>query len=399
MYLTMIIKNNKLFTGLKKTFYVVFLLLLFIVIGHWVTGYGYVLKGVCFAYFRGQSGPGIDESHLFYNHKIKASNSLKWKESENLTKNKISSTDINKLKLIKTTSFLVVKDNELIYEKYWKEYDSKHPTNSFSAVKSIVSLLIGIAIDEGCITSIDQPVGDFLNSFKNGRKSKITIRDLLTMSSGLNWSESGGNPYSDNARAYYGEDLKGQINSLKSIDPPGKIFKYKSGNTQILGYIIEKATGLTLSSYLEKKIWLKIHAEHDALWNIDKLNGDEKAYCCLYLVPRDYAKIGQLIINKGKWNHQQVVSENYLDACMKPANYLKETNGEENIRYGWHWWIAQYKNHNVYYARGIKGQYIIIWPDKQLVIVRTGKSRKKVASDGHPEDFWDYLKIAEELIE
>ncbi len=399
MFLTTIIMNSKFITGFKKISFIVFLFLFVVIIGHWVTGYGYVLKGVCFAYFRGQSGPGIDEAHLFYNNQITSKNSIKWKESKTLSKNKISPQSTKQLNLIKTTSFLVVKNNELIYEKYWEGFDSQHPTNSFSAVKSIVSLLIGIAIDEGFIKSVDQPVSDFLNSFKTGEKSRVTIKDLLTMSSGLNWSESGGNPYSDNARAYYGEDLLGQVNKLKSIEAPGKTFKYKSGNTQVLGYIVEKATGSTISDYLEKKIWLKIHAEHDAFWNLDKINGDEKAFCCLYLVPRDYAKLGQLIINKGKLNNQQVISESFLNSSLQPASYLKETNGSSNVRYGWHWWLAKYKNQEIFYARGINGQYIIVWPKKDLVIVRTGKKRRKVASDGHPEDFWDYLKIAEELIQ
>jgi len=395
----MTIMNNTFLSRLKNTLFIVGLTILLLIIGHWITGYGYVLKGVCYAYFRGNSGPTIDESHLFYNHIITTHSPVKWKESKALLNNEISSKSLEKLKLIETTSLLVIKNNKLIYESYWEGFNYKQPTNSFSAVKSVISLLIGIAIDEGCIKSVDQLVSDFLPSFKIGDKSKITIKNLLTMSSGLSWSESGGNPYSDNARAYYGEDLLGQVNNLKCEEKPGKFFKYKSVNTQILGYIIEKATGLTLSKYLEKAIWFKINAEHQAIWNLDKFNGDEKAYCCLYLVPRDYAKIGQLVLNKGKWNGQQVISENYLKKAIQPASYLTEKDGKQNIRYGWHWWTASYNNDEVYYARGINGQYIIIWPEKETVIIRTGKRRKKVANDGHPEDFWSYLKIAEELIQ
>ena len=391
--------NKVILSRIHKTFTIIGLALFLLVVGHWVTGYGYVLKGVCFAYFRGQSGPGIDESHLFYNHLINTEHPVKWKESIKISKNKLNAAANKKLTSIKTTSFLVVKNNELIVESYWNGFHKNHPTNTFSAAKSVISLLIGIAIDEGHIKSVEQPVSDFLPSFNKGDKSKIIIKDLLTMSSGLNWSESGGNPYSDNARAYYGEDLLGQVNNLKCIEKPGKIFKYKSGNSQVLGYLIEKASGVTLSEYLEKKIWNKINAEHQAIWNLDKMNGDEKAFCCLYITPRDYAKIGQLVLNNGKWNGYQVISETYLKNALQPASYLTEKNGKQNIRYGWHWWTALYKGDVICYARGINGQYIIIWPEKETVIVRTGEKRKKVADDGHPEDFWNYLKIAEAFIQ
>ena len=391
--------NNVVFSSLKKVIVIIGLSISLTLVGHWVAGYGYVLKGICYAYLRGQSGPGIDESHLFYNNVIRTQNPEKWKESIALSRNKLSIEAKDKLASIHTTSYLIVKNNELILEKYWEGFTKNDPTNTFSAAKSIVSLLIGIAIDDGYIKSVEQPVADFLPAFRRQNKSNIKIKDLLTMSSGLSWSESGGNPYSDNARAYYGEDLAGQVNNLTCIEKPGVIFKYKSGNTQILGFIVEKATGLTLSKYFEKKIWRKIHAEKNALWNLDKKNGDEKAFCCLYLTPRDYAKIGQLILNNGSWNGQKIISEKYLKNALRPANYLVEKNGGENLKYGWHWWTATYKNNEIYYAREINGQYINVWPNKNAVIIRTGKKRKKVANDGHPEDFWSYLKIAEEFIE
>ncbi len=390
-------QNYKFISRFKKILLGLIVFLLLVSIGHLITGYGYVLKGVAFAYFRGQSGPGIDESHLFYNDTINTLEPEEWKVSESISKNTLSDSSLSKLNAIQTVSFLVIKNKQLIYEKYWDGFDASHPTNLYSATKSIVSLLIGIAIDDDFISSIEQPVSDFLPEFNTEKKKKITLRHLLTMSSGLNWGESGGNPYSDNARAYYGNDLKEQIDNLKVIESPGEILKYKSSNTQILGYIVEKATQQNLSAYLEKKIWSKIHPEHNALWNLDKEKGDEKSFCCLYVVPRDCAKIGQLILNNGKWGNKQIVSENYLKKCFVAAD-LVEISGERNCRYGLHWWLAKYKDQNIYYARGILGQYIIVWPEKDMVIVRTGWSRKKVSTDGHPKDLWDYLKMAEELI-
>ena len=121
----------------------------------------------------------------------------------------------------------------------------------------MVSLCIGSAIDEGYISSVDEKVSTFLPSFKMGEKSKITIRHLLMMSSGLSWSESGKNPYSNNAEAYYGDNLKKLVLNQEVVSLPGKVFDYKSGDTQLLTFILEKATGKTLTTYFQEKFGLK----------------------------------------------------------------------------------------------------------------------------------------------
>ena len=273
------------------------------------------------------------------------------------------------------------------------------PTNSFSAAKSVVSLLIGVAIDEGEIGSVDQPVSDFLPSFKEGDKTKITIRHLLTMSSGLSWSESGKNPYSNNAEAYYGQHLSRLILSQKVVDEPGKIFDYKSGDTQLLTYILEAATGQTLTDYFNAKIWSHLNPEYKGYWNLDKEGGDEKGFCCLYLTTRDFARLAQLIIQKGVWNGKRLISEEYLNKAIFPAKELLEKDGEVNNRYGWQWWYANYNGKDIHYGRGLLGQYYIAIPSDDLVIVRTGWKRKQVGEDGHTGDFWDCIHIAYKLIE
>ena len=195
---------KKLFNAVKKFIVVISIIIFVVGCGHWICGYGYIIKGVCFSYFRGHSGPGIDEAHLFYNDTISTIDPKTWDIKKKSFEKSLSKDAIEKLEKLKTVCFLVVEKEKIIYEKYWNGFDAQQPTNTFSAVKSIISLLIGIAIDEGNISSIDQHVSDFLPEYKKGDKAKITIRHLLTMSSGLNWSESRKNPYSDNARAYYG---------------------------------------------------------------------------------------------------------------------------------------------------------------------------------------------------
>ena len=381
----------------KKPLIGLTLFIIALLLGHWICGYGYLFRGVAYSYLRGQSGPGINEAHLFYNDTIRSNNPVKTPSSKKINSTDLSSKAVETLQEIKTACFLVVKDDSLVYERYWEPYSQNTPTNTFSAAKSFVSLLVGVAIEQGYIESVDQPVGDFLVEFNSMEKSKITIRSLLTMSSGLNWGESGKNPYSDNAKAYYGQQLREQVNALELIEEPSKTFRYKSGDTQILVYVLEKATGYTLSDYFKINIWDKIEAESSALWNLDKKDGDEKGFCCFYGLPRDFAKIGLLVLHGGKWKNQQVVPNNYIKKAIVPAKEIREKNGEENFRYGWQWWAASYKGSTIHYARGLLGQYIIVYPKKRLVIVRTGEKRKKVLADGHPADLWDYLSFAEQV--
>lgn len=361
--------------------------------GLWATGYGYILKGVSMTYLVGRSGPGIDEKDSFFNDTLFASETpYSWKHPSTKNTSTLSASQLEQLESIQTASFLVIQNERLIFEQYWSHFNKNHPTNSFSAVKSLVSLLIGIAKEDGLIVSLDERVGKYLAEFNTAGKERITIRHLLTMSSGLDWHESGANPFSDAAGAYYGSNLDQLISSLTAVDAPGKEFSYQSGNTQILGLLIEKITGMSLAKYAEKNIWKKIGAEHDAYWNLDKKEGRAKAFCCFYATPRDFAKLGQLILNKGVWNQQQIVPEKYVDSCFIPANL--NCNDEPLIKYGLHWWILNYKGFDVHYARGISGQYIITIPSEKIVILRTGWERGTVDSAGHPSDIYNYINIA-----
>lgn len=379
----------------KKILLASLLFILIVIVTHLIMGYGYIFKGITFAYLRGQKGPGINEHHLFYNYELQNPRPKLWND---ISPNKSLSTyDIASLDSIQTASFLVIKNGEIVHESYYNGFNDTIPTNSFSAVKSMVSLCIGIAIDEGYIGSVDQKVAEFLPEFKKSELDEVTIRHLLTMSSGLSWSESGNNPYSNNAAAYYGSNLRALVTSQRLVSESGKVFDYKSGDTQLLSYIVEEATGQSLGDYFYDKIWSKIDVEHKGYWNLDKKDGDEKGFCCLYATPRDYAKLAQLVLNNGQWNGVQIISKEYLNKCLFPAKEITEKDGSENNRYCWQWWYANRDGKDIHYGRGLLGQYYIIIPADDLIIVRTGWKRKKVGDDGHPKDFWDYINIAYSL--
>lgn len=338
----------------------------------------------------------IDDYKIFENRTIVASNPQAWEKSTLYNQYEMGQTFQEELETYETTAFLIVKDTSLYYEKYFLGYDENEISNSFSAAKSIVSLLIGIAIEEGKIKSVFQPVGDFIESFQQGGKSKILIKDVLTMSSGIRWNEAYMSPFSKTTEAYYGSDLKQLISELEVEAEPAEAFAYKSINTQILAEVLEAATGQSISEYATNRLWRKIGAENDALWSLDKAAGMEKAFCCFNSTARDFARIGQLILNKGKWKGEQVVPAAYIEMATQPAQLL---NSEETIQhYGYHWWILNYKGRQIPYARGILGQYIFVLEDKNAVVVRLGKSRSKLYTGEHPNDVYTYVEAAYELL-
>lgn len=333
-------------------------------------------KGIANTYLVGKSGPTIYDLEVFPYSTIKGN-----EKPSQLSKHpkfnayKLNNTEKEFVSDSKTKALLVYKNDSLLYEQYWDGHSENTVSNSFSAVKTMVAMLVGIAIEEGHIKSMEDKVGDYLPEFNSSGKEDITIHHLLTMSSGLDWTESAKNPFSNNAESYYGENLHELVTHQKVESEPGKIFKYQSGNTQLLGFVIEKATGMGLSDYAESRIWTKIGAEHDAFWSLDKVDGDEKSFCCLYVTPADYARLGMLMLNKGKFNGNQVIPVDYFAEMTKPAPLMTE-EGIPNYRYGLQTWIYIDNESQINYFRGAKGQYVITIPDEDLVIVRLGSSKK-----------------------
>jgi CubicO group peptidase (beta-lactamase class C family) len=377
-----------------------------------LSGRFYLYKGVYFTYLHGESSPTIYDMDKFYSAKVDApKNSKPW--AFNLTKSEpLTDADFNYMDTWRTSSFLVIQNDTVRYERYWDTHVPSTVSNSFSAAKTVVSLLIGIAQAEGHIKSIDEPVKKYLPAFTGKGKEKITIRHLLIMASGLDWTESGKNPLSNNAESYYGSDLKNLVLRQHANRKPGELFYYQSGNSQLLGFILEKSTGKSLAQYASEKLWQPIEAESDAFWSLDKKNGDEKAFCCLYSTTRDFARIGKLLANHGKFNDKQVIPAAYFDDLVKNPP-LETEEGVPNTRYGLHIWTYNSFGHPVYYCRGIKGQYIIAIPDEKLVIVRTGHKRAPDITEdilkeantpftqekiGHPSDLFEYIRMARQVV-
>ncbi len=361
-----------------------------------VSGKTYLYKGFANTYMKGRVTADIDEYKIFDNRIVKAGTTREWALGKEYNKTKMPEQIRKDMERMKTIAYLIIKDDSIRYEEYWGGYSDTSHTSSFSMAKTFISILVGIAIEEGKIKSLDQPVSDFLPEFREGNRSKVTIRNLVTMSSAIAFDESYINPIGFAAEAYYGSDLRDLVFRYDVEGEPGKNFEYLSGNTQLLGFVLKAATGMTVSEYASEKLWKPVEAEYDVFWSLDHEGGDEKAYCCFNSNARDFARVGKLYLDSGRWNGKQIVPVKYVLESIQPAPTMD--GGSPNNRYGYSWWLMPgYKGHDIFYARGILGQYIIMIPDENMIVVRLGKMRELTAINGHPTDLYWYIDAALEM--
>ncbi len=373
-------------------------IVLFIVLLAVLTGNGHLGKGLANTYLKGRSGPSIDEYRIFPNRVVEKGLTQPWPLSSQYNKKALPNELAEKFELYETIAFVVIKNDSLLHEEYWDGYSDTSHTNSFSMAKSIVGVLTGIALKEGKIKSLDDPVSNYLPDFAEGDKQNVTVRHLLTMSSGINFDEDYVSPFAYPAKAYYGNDLVKLSTKYKVTEEPGKVFRYLSGNTALLSFVVEKATGMTLSEYASEKLWKPIGASEDAYWSLDHENGVEKAYCCFNSNAKDFARLGQLYLDYGKWNGYPILDSSYVSESIRPAELLDE-EGRKNESYGYSWWVMNDKGGgHIGYARGILGQYIFVIPSMDMVVVRLGKKRDQERVADHPKDAFIYLDAAQYLV-
>ena len=273
----------------------------------------------------------------------------------------------------KTVAFLIIRHDTILYERYFKHYDEAQVHPSFSMAKSVVSMLIGTAIADGLIRDVQQPITDFIPELKANGFDAVTIEHVLQMTSGIDFKESYVNPFGTVAKFYYGRQLTKYTLDLKLKRPPGTQWEYVSGDTQLLGLLLERALRArgdtrSLTQYLSDRIWTPLGMEHASSWSIDqKDDGIEKAFCCINAPARDFAKLGSLYLKKGQWRGQQLVPQDWVETSTKAVT----TNGGVNF-YRYQWWLPS--SEGDFNAEGILGQFIYVDPARDLVIVRLGSA-------------------------
>jgi CubicO group peptidase (beta-lactamase class C family) len=327
---------------------------------------------------------GIEDYELFPNRIVAVGQVQPWATDTAIKINLPSDLDAL-LTDTKTTAVVVIQNGKIVFERYSLDGAENKISGSFSMAKTIVALLTGIAIDQGSIASVQDPMELYLPEFKNRPEGKITIEQLLQMSSGLNWDESYFNPFSITTESYYGFDLYRTALKQRVVTDPGKTFSYQSGTTLLLGMVVTRATKRTLAVYASENLWKPLGASQEALWSMDHEEGLEKAFCCFNSTARDFARLGQLMLNEGEWNHQKIISKDWIKKMITPHGLPDET-GVATDYYGYQTWIRQTPQGPISYFQGILGQYIMMIPQKNAVVVRLGHTKGKKMGQTYEEN-------------
>lgn len=267
----------------------------------------------------------------------------------------------------------VVQDNQILFEHYAPDHGPASRWISFSVTKSISSLLIGAAVKDGYIRSIDDRVADYLPRLEGSAYGDATIEDLLHMASGIAWNEDYEDPQSDVsvAGALNGIALTRHLAQLPRLAPSGERFNYNTGEANLVGELLRSAVGMNAAPYLSAKVWQAFGMEHDATWLLDEPNGRETGGCCISASVRDYARLGLFALNDGVLpNGERVLPEGWMAASTTPF--------ADEPEYGYMWWLL---GEGRYTASGIFGQKIVVIPDKRLVIGVHSNAISAVGSD------------------
>ncbi len=366
-------------------------LVFLLVIGLYFSGNAYLLKGVWATYLHGETSATISDAKYFSTREINAQDPKPWPKAANFNSFDLTPPLEKYLDSTESIAYLLIHKDSLLIEKYWGIGSPQSQTNSFSMAKSITTMLVQIAIQKGIINSWQSSVSSFLPEVTGEYVNDLELDHLAKMTAGLDWNEHYENPFDITAQAYYGSDIKSLLaRKVQVSDKPGTYYEYQSGATQLLGLCLMSATGKSLSTLAEDWLWSPLNAEEPATWHLDTKKGNELAYCCFNSNARDFARFGKLLINHGQWEGESLIDSSFIAESSK---------GEMNNFYGRSFWLYQDKQAgDVFYMRGILGQYIIVVPKYDAVIVRLGHHRLDNLNH-HPAELPIYLSESLKILE
>ncbi|TCD19837.1 class C beta-lactamase-related serine hydrolase [Pedobacter psychrodurus] len=272
--------------------------------------------------------------------------------------------------------FIVIRNDSVLYERYSKGYSDSTLTTIFSGAKSIISIMLGQALNDHSINNLNDKVTRYIPELKsNPAFEQITLRNLLDMKSGLEFQDAVGGIvkafFSDEAKYYYTNDMKAQLMKVKLVNKPGTVWKYKSIDPILLGWVLKKATGKSVAQYFEANVWKKIGAEYNATWGLDQIDGLTNTASRFQVTAIDFAKIGRLYLNKGSYNGKQVVPENWVNQSINiGSEQPASAKGWQKSAHYYLWWIPQEGDKGDYAAEGMLGQRLYIDPKTNTIIVQ-----------------------------
>ncbi|MDO8434089.1 MAG: serine hydrolase [Candidatus Binatus sp.] len=290
------------------------------------------------------------------------------------------------LKRSRTQGFLVIKGGKIIDERYFNGADDKSKFTSWSVGKSFTSTLVGLALADGKIKGLDDPITNYVPELKGSGYDNVPIKDILEMSSGVKFTEEYSNGESDVSimwRKTMIEQSESFADYAKSVDRaeiPGTKWVYRSVDTGVLGMLVKSVTGKLLANMLSERIWQPLGMESDAMWLTDKA-GLEAAYCCINATLRDYARFGLLFLHHGKAGDQQLLPASWVEAATSPhgpqVQWGRLIPGD-SAGYGYQWWLMEPSTPHTYSAEGVFFQFVYVSPKYDMVIVKTSAY----------DDFW-----------
>jgi CubicO group peptidase (beta-lactamase class C family) len=286
-----------------------------------------------------------------------------------------------------TLAFLVIQDDALLYERYFNGFTRDSISLGFSMTKSVLSLLIGCAIDDGLIGSVEDPITRYLPELREHGFEEVTLRRLLMSTSGLDYVEND-NPFGIHAYLYYCERcLERKALTFRLAEEPGTRFMYKSGDNILLATALRRSLrGETITAYLQRRVWNPLGMESGGIWNTD--GEQEKSWCCLAATARDFAKIGMLYLRGGKWRNERIVNEEWIGN----STTITEKDGA-SWKYQFQWW-QPFRDRSHFMMAGHLGQYVYVNPETHVVVVRLGTSRGGLSS----EQWWDLFAVVSDAV-
>ncbi|MFC3561573.1 serine hydrolase domain-containing protein [Pedobacter jamesrossensis] len=276
----------------------------------------------------------------------------------------------------KLNAFLVIRNDSILYEKYSEGYSDSTLTTIFSGAKSMISIMIGQALAAGKIQSLNEKVTNYIPELKsNSAFNNITLKNLLDMKSGLEFQDALGGIVraflSDEAKYYYTHDMKAELMKARLVNEPGTVWVYKSIDPILLGWVLEKATGKSVTQFFEENLWHKIGAQYNASWGLDHKNGLANTASRFQVTAIDFAKIGKLYLQKGKVNGKQVVSEDWVNQSIKIGEEKPASaKGWQKSAHHYLWWIPQEGDNGDFAAEGMLGQRLYVDPKTNTIIVQ-----------------------------
>lgn len=267
-----------------------------------------------------------------------------------------------------TAAFVVLHEDRIVHERYSRGFTAESLLNSFSIAKSVLGTLVGIAVAEGRIANLDATVSDYRPELAATAYGPVTLRSLVTMTSGLGDRASA---LPGRAQYYYGDDLHEVIAGARPAPGPDAAWRYSEADVQVLGFVLEAAVGKSISAYLAEKLWRPLGMESDALWALDREDGAEKSFCCISARARDFARFGRLYLDGGRWDGAQIVPAAWAAHSALPG--IRTGDGYTHRQL---WWMPP-GGEGDFYAYGHNGQYVYVNPAARVVIVKFSETNRQ----------------------